>query len=513
MQSDLGKLFIGGISWDTNEERLKEYFSTYGEVLEAVIMKDRTTGRARGFGFIVFADPNVAERVIQEKHNIDGRLVEAKKAVPRDDQTTLSRNSGSVQGSPGPGRTRKIFVGGLASTVTESDFKRYFEQFGTITDVVVMYDHNTQRPRGFGFITYDSEDAVDRVLLKTFHELNGKMVEVKRAVPKELSPGPSRSPLGGYNYGLSRVNSFLSGYSPNAVGGYGVRMDGRFSPVAAGRSGYAPFGSGYGVGLNYEPGLNSSYGGSANFNSTLSYGRGLNPYYIGNSNRFSGPVGFDSGNGGNNSFFSSNTRNLWGNGGLNYGTNSTSGSGYMGSGSGSIGGATFGNSGINWGSSPISPQGGGNISSQSGNLGYGGGDISYGVGTGGYGRNSSTNGGPTSSYGASNGGYDGTFSDLYGSGPVYGDPTWRSANSEREGSGSFGYGLGSGTSDVQAKSSPGYVGGYNVAKRQSSRVRVRLYSGIPVPGLTGEHRQTSIHSCFSVRATSVAVREMIGLLN
>lgn len=75
MQSDLGKLFIGGISWDTDEERLKEYFSGYGEVLETVIMKDRTTGRARGFGFIVFADPAVADLVIQERHNIDGRMV------------------------------------------------------------------------------------------------------------------------------------------------------------------------------------------------------------------------------------------------------------------------------------------------------------------------------------------------------------------------------------------------------------------------------------------------------
>ena len=75
MQSDNGKLFIGGISWDTNEERLKEYFGSFGEVVEAVIMKDRTTGRARGFGFVVFADPAVAEQVIKEKHNIDGRMV------------------------------------------------------------------------------------------------------------------------------------------------------------------------------------------------------------------------------------------------------------------------------------------------------------------------------------------------------------------------------------------------------------------------------------------------------
>ncbi|KAI4311906.1 hypothetical protein MLD38_036770 [Melastoma candidum] len=59
-------------------------------------------------------------------------------------------------------RTKKIFVGGLPSTITESDFKKYFDQFGLIMDVVVMYDHNTQRPRGFGFITFDTEDAVDR---------------------------------------------------------------------------------------------------------------------------------------------------------------------------------------------------------------------------------------------------------------------------------------------------------------------------------------------------------------
>jgi len=73
MDSDHGKIFIGGISWDTSEERLKDYFGQYGQVVDVVIMKDRTTGRARGFGFVVFGDPSVADRVIQEKHTIDGR--------------------------------------------------------------------------------------------------------------------------------------------------------------------------------------------------------------------------------------------------------------------------------------------------------------------------------------------------------------------------------------------------------------------------------------------------------
>ncbi|PWA56442.1 DNA-binding domain-containing protein [Artemisia annua] len=52
-------------------------------------------------------------------------------------------------------------------------FRQYFEAYGQVTDVVVMYDQQTNRPRGFGFISFDSEDAVDRVLHKTFHDLNG----------------------------------------------------------------------------------------------------------------------------------------------------------------------------------------------------------------------------------------------------------------------------------------------------------------------------------------------------
>ncbi|KAG8636975.1 heterogeneous nuclear ribonucleoprotein 1 [Manihot esculenta] len=475
MESDLGKLFIGGISWDTDEERLKEYFSKYGEVVEAVIMRDRTTGRARGFGFVVFTDPAVAERVIMDKHMIDGRTVEAKKAVPRDDQHILNRNASSIHGSPGPGHTKKIFVGGLASTVTDSDFKKYFEQFGNITDVVVMYDHNTQRPRGFGFITYDSEDAVDRVLHKTFHELNGKMVEVKRAVPKELSPGPSRSPLIGYNYGLSRTNNFLNayaqGYNMSSVRGFGMRMDSRFSPLASGRSGFPTFGTtGYGMGINLEPGLSPSYGGAANFGNSPGYGRILSPYYNGNSSRYSTPIGYGVGNARNDSVLSPTRRNVWGNGSPNTAANPPSPGAFLGSGSGNFG-VSFGNSGANWGPSHVSAQGGGSASGYtSGSMGYGSaGDSSYGLGGGGYGRNSSTGAAPNSSFAGSTGVYEGAYGDLYRGGSVYGDSTWRPGTPELDGAGSFGYGLGNIASDVTTKSSDGYIGSYGVTSRQSNR--------------------------------------------
>lgn len=75
MDSDEGKLFIGGIAWDTTEEKLGEYFSQYGEVTQTVIMRDKTTGRPRGFAFVVFSDPSVLDTVLNEKHTIDGRAV------------------------------------------------------------------------------------------------------------------------------------------------------------------------------------------------------------------------------------------------------------------------------------------------------------------------------------------------------------------------------------------------------------------------------------------------------
>ncbi|KAK6154598.1 hypothetical protein DH2020_008846 [Rehmannia glutinosa] len=445
---EAGKLFIGGISWDTTEERLREYFQAFGEVVEAVIMKDRTTGRARGFGFIVFANASVAERVVRERHIIDGRTVEAKKAVPRDDHQNFNRNSGSIHGSPGPARTKKIFVGGLASTVTESDFKGYFDQFGTITDVVVMYDHNTQRPRGFGFITYDSEEAVDKVLVKTFHELNGKMVEVKRAVPKESSPGPTRSPS---NYGLNRAGSFLNTYSPghnpNSTGGYGMRMDGRFSPVTVGRSGYLPYSpSNHSIGLNLDSGLGLNYGASGD--SGLGYRNEMNSYFGGNASRYANPVAYGG------SLFSNTNRNAWGNENPNYGANLVKSNDFLGSriGNDDIVGS-FGSIGEIWGGSPFSAKHGEQGSLSSENIVYDRVDNNFGAAAG-----------STSLSYVNNNVRDGGFGNLYGSNSFYQDHAWHSSSRELEGPATFGYGRGRATADVTSDNSVGYVGDYSVTR-------------------------------------------------
>ena len=63
--NDPGKMFIGGLSWQTTPESIREYFSAFGELAEVMVMKDPATRRSRGFGFVTFSDPLAVEKVLK----------------------------------------------------------------------------------------------------------------------------------------------------------------------------------------------------------------------------------------------------------------------------------------------------------------------------------------------------------------------------------------------------------------------------------------------------------------
>jgi cold-inducible RNA-binding protein len=71
------KLFVGSLSWDTNDAGLREAFAAHGEIEEAVVISDRDTGRSRGFGFVTFADDAAADKAVAAMNGteLDGRTI------------------------------------------------------------------------------------------------------------------------------------------------------------------------------------------------------------------------------------------------------------------------------------------------------------------------------------------------------------------------------------------------------------------------------------------------------
>lgn len=117
------KMFIGGLSWQTAPEGLREYFSKFGDITEVMVMKDPTTRRSRGFGFVTFADPSSVDKVLTNgPHELDGKKIDPKIAFPKRAHPKLVT------------RTKKVFVGGLSAPTTLEDVKNYFQQFGRVSD-------------------------------------------------------------------------------------------------------------------------------------------------------------------------------------------------------------------------------------------------------------------------------------------------------------------------------------------------------------------------------------------
>nr|CAD7589283.1 unnamed protein product [Timema genevievae] len=138
-------------------------------------MKNSESGRSRGFGFVTFSDPANVSLVLQNgPHQLDGRTIDPKPCNPRSLQKPKRSNS-----------FPKVFLGGLPSNVTETDLRTYFTRFGKVMEVVIMYDQEKKKSRGFGFLSFELDEAVDRCVAEHFVNLNGKQVEIKKAEPRD----------------------------------------------------------------------------------------------------------------------------------------------------------------------------------------------------------------------------------------------------------------------------------------------------------------------------------------
>ncbi|XP_055286495.1 heterogeneous nuclear ribonucleoprotein A0 [Moschus berezovskii] len=243
--SQLCKLFIGGLNVQTSESGLRGHFEAFGTLTDCVVVVNPQTKRSRCFGFVTYSNVEEADAAMAASpHAVDGNTVELKRAVSREDSARPGAHA----------KVKKLFVGGLKGDVAEGDLIEHFSQFGTVEKAEIIADKQSGKKRGFGFVYFQNHDAADKAAVVKFHPIQGHRVEVKKAVPKEdIHSGgggggsrSSRGGRGGRGRGGGRDQNGLSkggGGGYNSYGGYG-----------GGGGGYNAYGGGGGGG--------SSYGGS-----------------------------------------------------------------------------------------------------------------------------------------------------------------------------------------------------------------------------------------------------------
>ncbi|KAK9763359.1 hypothetical protein K7432_010026 [Basidiobolus ranarum] len=101
------KLFVGSLSWGTDNESLRQRFEEFGQVEDAVVIRDRETGRSRGFGFVTYSNPEEADAAIAglNEQEFDGRTIKVDRASQRDNSSGgfRPRGRGGFRGSFGGG--------------------------------------------------------------------------------------------------------------------------------------------------------------------------------------------------------------------------------------------------------------------------------------------------------------------------------------------------------------------------------------------------------------------------
>ena len=101
------KLFVGGLSWDTTDDGLRQAFASFGEITEAKVITDRDTGRSRGFGFVTFAQDEDAKKAISQMDgtSLDGKTIKVNEAQEKSPRGG-GRSGGGFGGGRGGGRNR-----------------------------------------------------------------------------------------------------------------------------------------------------------------------------------------------------------------------------------------------------------------------------------------------------------------------------------------------------------------------------------------------------------------------
>ncbi|CAL8340576.1 unnamed protein product [Arctogadus glacialis] len=267
-EEDQGKMFVGGLSWDTTKKDLKDYFSKFGEVVDCTLKLDPMTGRSRGFGFVLFKEADSVDKVVTQKdHKLNGKVIDPKKAKAMKSKEPI----------------RKVFVGGLSPDTPEEKLREYFGAFGEVEAVELPMENKTNKRRGFCFITFKEEETVKQIMEKKYHNIGLSKCEIKVAMSKEQYQQQQHwGGRGGYG-SRPRGRGGPSQHWDQDYDNYGNQGYGNYGNYGYNNQGYDGYG-GYGGGYDYS-GYNNYYGGYGDYDNPEG-GYGKSPRRGGHQNSY-----------------------------------------------------------------------------------------------------------------------------------------------------------------------------------------------------------------------------------
>ncbi|KAL8527017.1 hypothetical protein ACS0TY_016035 [Phlomoides rotata] len=185
-----GRLYVGNLPFSMTSAQLSDIFAEAGRVVSVEIVYDRVTDRSRGFGFVTMSNVEEAKEAIRlfDNAQIGGRTAKVNfPEVPRGGERELASpkirtsNQGFVE-SP-----HKVYAGNLSWGLTTQGLREAFAEQPGFLSARVVYDRDSGRSRGFGFITFSSAEQLESALAA----MNGVEVEGR---PLRLNMAEQRAP-------------------------------------------------------------------------------------------------------------------------------------------------------------------------------------------------------------------------------------------------------------------------------------------------------------------------------
>ncbi|KAJ4978087.1 hypothetical protein NE237_008867 [Protea cynaroides] len=179
------KLFVGNLPFTVDSAELAGLFERAGNVEMVEVIYDKLTGRSRGFGFVTMSTVEEVKAAAQQLNGfeLEGRPLRVNAGPP-------PPKEGSPRGGPRGGgsfnSSNRVYVGNLSWGVDDLALESLFNEQGKVMEARVVYDRETGRSRGFGFVTYSSAEEVNSAISSLDGvDLNGRSIR-KRLVIHHL---------------------------------------------------------------------------------------------------------------------------------------------------------------------------------------------------------------------------------------------------------------------------------------------------------------------------------------